>query len=256
MRPIPTAVLSAIAMLASCAPTLRNHAIKPTSAGVGIFVQTKYIQQYAVRFLAGLAVALQFGCASVPPESVDLSRRIGVEISKSQAAHLSTLDAFYKRLNEDNDKWITDVYVPKITSNAISDLTVACKKTGDNSPNCSQLNNNDIKRIIARSVEFRDEMQRALSTNRSESARLINEHYADLNSANSAITALLSSVVDLKKATKESVEVIGKASGIKIDTDGIEKAVGDFLSKAGQAGSQISELEGNLSAIAKSSGKK
>lgn len=221
-----------------------------------MLIQKKCIPPFAFRFFASLAVALQIGCASVPPESVDLSRRIGVEITKSQAAHLSTLDAFYKRVNEDNDKWVTDVYVPKITGNAISDLTVACKKAGDNSPNCSQLNNNDIKRIIARTVEFRDEMQRALATNRSESARLINEHYADLNSANSAITALLSSVVDLKKATKESVEVIGKATGIKIDTDGIEKAVSDFLGKAGQTGSQISELEGNLSAIAKSAGKK
>ncbi|GEM_PF-5429554 len=221
-----------------------------------MFTPYTSVKQYASRFIAGLTAVLLFGCASVPPESVDLSRRIGVEISKSQAAHLSTLDAFYKRLNEDNDKWITDVYVPKITGEAISDLTAACKKAGDTSPNCSQLNNNDIKRIISRTIEFRDEIQRALSTNRDESARLINGHYADLQSANAAITALLTSVVDLKKATKESVEIVGKATGIKIDTDKIEKAVNEFLSKAGQAGAQISDLENSLSAIVKPADKK
>lgn len=221
-----------------------------------MFTLDTSIKQYASRFIAGLATALLFGCASVPPESVDLSRRIGVEISKSQAAHLSTLDAFYKRLNEDNDKWISDVYVPKITGNAISDLTSACKKAGDTSPNCNQLNNNDIKRVISRTVEFRDEIQRALSTNRDESARLINEHYADLQSANATITALLVSVVDVKKATKESVESIGKAAGIKIDTDKIEKAVDEFLNKAGQGGAQISDLEASLTAIVKPANKK
>jgi hypothetical protein len=216
-----------------------------------MFTLDTFVKQYPSRFIACLAAALLFGCASVPPESVDLSRRIGVEISKSQAAHLSTLDAFYKRLNEDNDKWISDVYVPKITGNAISDLTDACKKSGDASPNCSQLNNNDIKRVISRTVAFRDQIQRALSTNRDESVRLINEHYVDLQSANAVITALLTSVVDVKKATKESVESIGKATGIKIDTDKIEKAVDEFLSKAGQAGEQISDLEKSLSTIVK-----
>ena len=207
--------------------------------------------RYASRLLVWLAIALLSGCASVPPESVDLSRRIGVEISKSQAAHLSTLDAFYKRMNEDNDKWITEVYLPKLTSNAIADLAAGCKKVGDNSPDCSRLNNNDMKTIMARTVEFRDELQRALSANRDESARLINEHYADLQAANAAITALLVSVIDVKKATKESVAVIGKATGIKIDTDKIETTVSDFLAKAGQTGSDISDLEKSLTAIVK-----
>lgn len=216
---------------------MQKHAYSPT--------------RIAAFLTAWLVIGLMHGCASVPPESVDLSRRIGVEISKSQAAHLSTLDAFYRRLNEDNDKWIEDVYLPKLSGNSIADLTSACKKAGDNSPSCSQLNNNDMKRILSNAIKFRDELQRALSINRDKSARLIDAHYVDLQSANSTITALLASVVDVKKATRESVEVIGKATGMNIDTGKIERAVNDFLGQAGQAGSKIADLEKSLADIVK-----
>jgi hypothetical protein len=233
----------------------KHPTINRTLKGIKMLIQITNAKQLATALFTSLALVLLQGCASVPPEAVDLSRRIGVEISKSQAAHLSTLDAFYKRLNEDNDRWIADIYLPKLSSTAISELTIACKKAGDNSLNCSQLNNNDVKRIMSRTIEFRDDIQRALSTNRDESASIINAHYVDLQSANSTITALLTSILDVKKATKESVEVISKASGIKIDTDKIERTLNEFLDRAGKAGLKISDLEKSLSDVIKQTAK-
>lgn len=221
-----------------------------------MFIRYHHFFQCFVGLSVVFLLTLISGCASVPPESVELSKKVGMEISKSQAAHLSTLDAFFKRLLEENDKWVTDVYVPKLTSNAIAGLAAACEKAKDNSPSCSQLNNNDMKTIIAKTVEFRDGMHRALSTSRDDAVRLINEHYTSLQQSNSVITALLASVVDVKKATKDSASAAGAAVGIKIDTDQIENTVSDFLGKAGQIGVKISDLEASLSAIVNSTSKK
>ncbi|WP_410498672.1 hypothetical protein [Chitinibacter sp. S2-10] len=214
-----------------------------------------FVNKYFLNLVTLLAATLLFGCANVPPESVTLSKNIGLEITKSQAAHLSTLDAFYKMLSENNDKWVTDIYLPKLINTAVSDLSVACKKSGDTSLNCSQLNNNDMKRILLITIEFRDGIQRALSANRDESARLINEHYSELKMANATVTGLLVSIVDVKKATNESIENIGKTTGFIINADKIQSTVNDFLIKASETSVQISDLENSLSLITKLSKK-
>jgi hypothetical protein len=199
----------------------------------------------------GIILTLICACASVPPEAVDLSKTIGTEIGKSQAAHLSTLDAFYRRLALENDNWVQSVYIPRLTSMAIADLSTACKRAGDLSAGCSQLNNNDITKIISKVIEFRDDLQRVLSKNRDEAIQTINSHYSDLQAANSSITALLTSLIDIKKATKESAAGIGKSTGISIPTDKIELALNDFLIKAGQASLKVTDLDKSLSDIIK-----
>ena len=201
--------------------------------------------------ILGSIITLLCACASVPPEAITLSKTIGTEIGKSQAAHLSTLDAFYRRLTEENDNWIQSVYIPRLTSTSIADLTIACKRAGDSSASCSQLNNNDITRIVSRAVEFRDGLQRALSKNRDQAAQTINSHYVDLQAANSSITALLTSVVDVKKSARESAASIGKSTGINIPTDKIESTLNEFLTKAGQASSKIVDLEKGLAEVMK-----
>ena len=205
--------------------------------------------------ILGLIATMMCACASVPPEAVDLSRIVGTEISKSQTAHLSTLDAFYRRLTEENDSWVQSLYIPRLTSTAIADLTAACKKAGDISAACSQLNNNDITRIISRAVEFRDGLQRTLSKNRDDVAQTINAHYVDLQAANSSITALLTSIVDIKKATRESAASIKTSTGINIPTDKIESTLNEFLTKAGQSSAKIVDLEKGLSDLVKSKAK-
>lgn len=188
-------------------------------------------------------------CATIPPESVDLSKQLGAGISKARSAHISTLDAFYQRLNKDNDAWIISVYLPKLITTSTSSISEACKANGDSSAGCATLGNGDIKTIIANTIQYRDEMQSALSKSHNEAGRLINDHYNDLLSANSGVTALLASAVDVSKATKESTAAVNKIAGLNIDTDAIEKAINKYLEKAGTVGAQISELETNLSNI-------
>lgn len=209
----------------------------------------KLYKSYFASF--GFPVLMIFcgGCVSIPPESVDLSKQINIGIAKSQSAHLSTINAFYAQLNKDNDKWVVEVYLPKLISKATIDMADACKKSGDNSEDCYKLNNGDFKKIIAETIEFRDEMQRALTKNRDESVLLINDHYRDLLASNAAVTGLLASAVDVSKATKEAASLASKTTGINLDTDAIEKAINSYLEKAGSEGAKIIDLEEKLSTI-------
>lgn len=201
-----------------------------------------WIRAACVAGVAGLAA-----CASVPPESVELSKKIGAEIGKSREAHLSTLDAFYRRLKEDNDAWVASTFLPRSIHNAQAGLAAACKQANDTSDTCSRLGPSDFARIYQNTIGFRDDTQRALEKNRDEAVRLVTGHYADLIAANAAITGLLSSAVDLRKATRDAAKTVGDIAGVEIDTEAIEKAFGDHLKSAGAAGQKVADLEKKLS---------
>ena len=203
------------------------------------------------RRCAGLFLSCAFfllgACASIPPESVDLSKQVGSAIGKSRAAHLSTLDAFYRRLKEENDAWVHNTFLPRAIANTKAGLAAACKQKNDGSAACAALTEGDIARLVRNTAAFRDEMQRALENNRSEASRLITDHYADLAAANSSITALLASAVSVSQATRDASKAAGDLVGVEIDTQAIEKSVDEYLEKAGTAAAKISDFEANLS---------
>jgi hypothetical protein len=203
------------------------------------------------RRCAGLFLACAFlllaACASIPPESVDLSKQIGVGIGKSRAAHLSTLDAFYRRLKEENDGWVNSTFLPRVIANTKAGLAAACKAKKDDSPACTALSEADIAGLVKRTAAFRDELQRTLENNRDEASRLIADHYADLAAANSVVTGLLASAVSVRQATADASKTLGELVGVDIDTQAIEKSLDEYLQKAGTAGAKITDFEAGLS---------
>lgn len=199
-------------------------------------------------FVALLSFLL-VGCASVPPASVQLSEQIGEDIDKSRAAHLSTLDAFYQRLQSDADAWIIATFLPRAIDNHTRGLVDACAKQGDRSPNCSALDRDDIEGLVRETVAFRDEVMRALDSNHDEAVRLISDHYSDLASSNATVTALLASAVDVRAATESAANIVSDTTGLDIDLGAIEQALDDYLIQAGRAGESVAALETQLSEV-------
>lgn len=198
-------------------------------------------------FLALVIVGLLgAGCASVPPESVELSKALGKGISNARDAHVATLNAFYENRKETNDKWVTDTYLTRLIERYKQGLADACRRKNDNSPTCAALTDDDQKRVVKDVIEFRDGLQSTLEKSKQDSVELIDAHYASLITGNSAITGLLSSVVDLKKSTKDAASSVGTSLGINIDTDKIGKSFDEFLLKAGGAGAKVQELRDTL----------
>ncbi len=197
-----------------------------------------------------------YSCASIPRESVTLSRQVGAGIGKSRSAHLATLDAFYGRLRADNDAWVVSTFLPRLIQNFHAGLAEACKQKGDPSPTCAQVTERDVASLVGKTVKFRDELQAALDKSRNDAFRIIGAHYADLEAANAGVTGLLASAVDVKDATREAAGTLGEVTGVEIDTDAIERSVDEFLVKAGSVGAPVADLEKSLSRILEGLGKK
>lgn len=205
------------------------------------------VERRCARLFLACVLLLLSACTSIPPESVDLSKQIGAAIGKSRAAHLSTLDAFYRRLKEDNDGWVNSTFLPRAIANTKAGLAAACKARKDDSPACTALSEADIASLVKRTTAFRDELQRTLENNRDEASRLITDHYADLTAANSAVTGLLASAVSVRQATADASKTVGDLVGIDIDTQAIEKSLDEYLQKAGTAAAKITDFEAGLS---------
>jgi hypothetical protein len=204
----------------------------------------------AAQGATGLALAaglLGPSCASIPRESVVLSREVGSGIAKSRTAHLATLGAFYKKLKADNDTWIETVFLPRAIENVAAPLAAACKAKGDTTPSCADLGTADVATLVRNTVKFRDEIQSALEANQNAAIRLVNDHYSDLEASNAAVTGLLASAVDVKDATREATAVASRVTGVAFDLDAIEGTLSRFLVQAGKGGAQVSELAQGLS---------
>jgi hypothetical protein len=198
-------------------------------------------------FLALVMVGLlSAGCASVPPESVELSKALGKGLSNARDAHVATLNAFYENRKESNDKWVADTYLSGVFGRYKQGLLEGCKRKNDTSRTCAELTDDDHKRLMKDVIEFRDGLQSTLEKSKQDSVELIDAHYASLLMGNSAITGLLTSVVDLKKSTKDAATSVGSSLGINIDTDKISKSFDEFLLKAGNAGAKLQELRDSL----------
>jgi tartrate dehydratase alpha subunit/fumarate hydratase class I-like protein len=190
----------------------------------------------AAQGATGLALAaglLGPSCASIPRESVVLSREVGSGIAKSRTAHLATLGAFYKKLKADNDTWIETVFLPRAIENVAAPLAAACKAKGDTTPSCADLGTADVATLVRNTVKFRDEIQSALEANQNAAIRLVNDHYSDLEAS--------------KDATREATAVASRATGVAFDLDAIEGTLSRFLVQAGKGGAQVSELAQGLS---------
>jgi len=198
----------------------------------------------ALGIIAGLLLS---GCASIPRESVQLSREVGNGIAKSRTAHLATLDAFYKKMKADNDAWIESVFLARAIENTKTGLASACRNKGDNTPACAELGTEDVATLVRQTVKFRDEIQAALEANQDGAIRLVNDHYRDLEASNAAVVGLLASAVDVKDAARDAAAVASRVTGVALDVDRIETTMRQFLLKAGAAGAQVSELEKGLS---------
>lgn len=196
-----------------------------------------------------LALLTLWSCASIPSESVELSRMVGTGIGQSRTAHLATLDAFYKRLKADNDAWVLNTFLPRAIHNVKEGLDAACSAD----PDCEEIEmtEEDFATLTKGVIQFRDSIQAALDDNRDDMFRLVNDHYNSLQAANAGVTGLLASAVDVKDATRDATQTISGLTGIEIDTDQIEKTVFGFLEKAGQAGTRVSDLEDQLADIVK-----
>ena len=187
-----------------------------------------------VRLLVILVVFALGGCASVPKESVELSKEVGKGIAESQRSYTGLLNIYFASKKQQVDQWIEDEYLPKYLSN----IQAGLKKDGQP----TTLSPQQLKDVLRVVIVERDQKHSDLENTRLLLLTKSNEHYTLLSQGNAGVTGLLQSMVDVKEATSSVAQTIKTATGGKVDLGQIEKKFNDYLKKAGAASAKETNL--------------
>jgi len=196
-------------------------------------------QHEIARFnLVGLLVILVAfalgGCASVPKESVELSKEVGKGIAESQRSYTGLLNTYFTSKKRQVDQWIENEYLPEYLSNIQAGLK--------NSGQPTTLSIEQLRDVLRDVIIERDQKHTDLENTRLLLLTKSNEHYALLSQGNTGVTGLLQSMVDVRDATASTSQSIKTASGGKVDLEQIEKKFNDYLKKAGAASAKATSL--------------
>lgn len=185
--------------------------------------------------MALLPIALAIGgCASVPKESVELSKEVGRGISESQRSYTALLNSYFSTKRQQIDQWIEREYLPEYLSNIQAELKKAGQPT--------TLSTQQLKDVLHDVISERDQKHTDLENTRLLLLTISNEHYMLLSQGNAGVTGLLQSIVDVKEATSAAAQTIKTASGGKVDLELIDKEFNDYLKKAGAASAKATSL--------------
>lgn len=168
-------------------------------------------------------------CATIPQESIHLSRQVGVGLRKQHQSQIDLVnihfaikrEALYQAMNKALNKYFkTLTSAGKVTLNRTQLSHVAA----------------DIMELIEKNNLVKEELEKA----RLLIIKRLNENYLALNEANSSITGLLQSAFSVEESNSEALKSISKATGGKIDLDKAFNKVDEFILKGGkQAGKSI-----------------
>ena len=186
-------------------------------------------------------VSLLTACAAtIPQESVDLSREVGIGLQKQHQSQIDLVNLHFsiKRKNLDG-----------AMSLALGSYFEALTPEGSITLNRGQLGDvaTDVVLLNEKNNVAKEELEKA----RVFLIKKINENYLVLNRANSSITGLLQSAVRVKEATSEAYKKLSEATGGKIDLDKAFSELDDFVLKGGEEAGKAIKLVEKLESVFK-----
>ncbi len=154
-----------------------------------------------------------YSCVSVPRESVELSKNLGMSIQETQRTHVALLKSFFDEKRDKVDRYINEVWLPEF-SNQFYSIPAVQDKWGEicNSGDAQEMRKFTIEvgtRIQKKIKDKRDEMIAPLD----EAEKLLEEelllHYNDLQVSNTILTNYLASAAKVKKTQTEILNALG-----------------------------------------------
>jgi hypothetical protein len=259
----------------------------------------KSITRALVIFLLG-GTLIVFGCASAPKKTLELTQVTEEQVGELQKSHIRFVQLYYKKLKSDVNEFIDRRWIPVFLSKAVQNEKFRADL--DNAYLVSNIDPSEVrvtwrggplpepqKRAIVEGIEksisdqrgrlgqvlldFSEEAQRQIIGKRRKLLRPvedqermvireINASYADLQGAQAALKAYLSSLVELKEsqelvlkklgALKRSEEIMNAALGanetlsvILQEKENTEEAVRIFLEQMKKSEKRIKNQVSN-----------
>ena len=194
---------------------------------------------------------LQTACASVPPESVQLSAALGRDLPVLHAAHRETANQYFNNLLSEVDEFVEEEYRPFLIRKTMEELDIvadiqrAARGEGDLDPL-------DIMEIfaeetIARIASFHEELRGPIEEQRDQVIQAVDDAYMAAIRANAVLTAHLSSIRDVHAAQDEALGAVG-LEGLRERTIGFTNRISSELASLtenlGQIDDRSAEFEG------------
>jgi hypothetical protein len=181
-----------------------------------------------------LAAALLTGCAHVPPESVTLSRTIGEGITENHRAYDALINRWFDQKRDAVDRWIEHDY----TSLYLATVRVKFNTNAFDEPLTAD--------ILQRITRKRDALQADLEKSRQTLLDRVDSNHALLVQANTRLTALLQSAVDVAAARAVLTGSLTNAGGGRIDFAALDQKFNAYLQRTGDLAEKTAGLYDEL----------
>jgi len=204
---------------------------------------------YAALFL------LTGGCASIPQETVVLSKTIGTDIQELRISQTNLIRLYYGNISSDIDGLIDNVYRPFVINRVLSqeladyklgknsiygNLTEAAKADAD--LESINLAVNEMQNILDAAnliiERKRSELLDPLENQRDSLLFLTERKYDNLISANSSLTGYLVSLTEIKKAQREAIGQLNLQDADLFITNNLVRS-SELINKAIKASAKI-----------------
>jgi len=201
--------------------------------------------------LALLAAA----CASVPPESVELSAAIGRDLESLHAAHYELATRYFQRMHDDVDAFVDDVYRPFVIRAAMEELDLLDELDAARRPG-AELDPLDLMEIfvdetIASIQAFRAQLHAPIAEQERRVLAAIDAAHLRLRNASAIVTAHLASARKLHDAQAEflrTARLPEREQTIEIVT-AVSDDLARLLADARKAGSDLEGLPARIHEI-------
>jgi hypothetical protein len=190
-----------------------------------------------VRWFLGAAVSLCFfGCAQVPPQTVELSATMGRDFQELQRSHRKAINLLHDRDLERVNRYIEQVVIPTYVKTVIDSMgprlsedlskAIGTEASQENKNRVFEEMRKTVLGISARVEKQRQEMVAPIEEARKARLHEVDMAYAQLQEANAVLKAHLASVVKVQSVQDD---LMGKA-GLK-----------DFREKVGDSALDLSK---------------
>ena len=182
------------------------------------------------------------GCASIPQESVTLSKEIGSGITSIHESNVRFVEQYFRVKKSE-----IDIYEKEAMDNFFNKIAAAAAN-----PEAPPLGAQELYKIKGKVEEIHalgSKFKEELDISKSLVIEKLQNEYNTLISANSSITGLLQSAVDVDKAKNDGISKVKEYTNGKVDLTDIDEKVNEYLSKWGASSAQASGLVESIQGI-------
>jgi hypothetical protein len=197
------------------------------------------------------------GCASVPPQTANLSSTVGTDLLALQESHRFYINAFYDRLVAEANRLIDREYTPKLVSAALNGqsgkvLMQKIEASGSSSQGAQDATafmERFLQNLKLRIDKERTSVVASIETARRQALTQVDAAYFQVVRGNSTVTAYLVSLVKLQEAQQELLTAVGLPN---LQDETAEKlaqasdAVGTVLTRAEMGEKTIDDVKQSL----------